>query len=411
VLNNDSVTAILLALASGHTDRAINVVATSDEIDEEERKVLWGALGEGGSRSEMARRFGDAMRSLGADRPLVNECYRVAFYAGEAWKTLSNNALFAYFGANRAGNPIDKWVHYFPIYDRHLGPFRDRPIRVLEIGVYRGGGLELLRHYLGPAAGLVGIDIDPVAVSAAGDRYPIELGDQANPDFLRRVAEAHGPFDVVIDDGGHTMQQQIVSIETLFPILNDGGTYLVEDTHTSFWKEYGPEAPDGLTFLDWARARIDDLHAYHTSTAMVLDEPWQTHLDSIHVYDSVVVFDKARREAPFSEVSGTIEFINYGREISALNLEMLATRDAALAKSAEDENRLGEELRVVRGELVDARQTAGQLHSELAQARDELAEMNASLHGSWQLLREMRRSRSWQITAPLRWVKSLLGRR
>src|SRR5450759_2907792 len=120
VLGSESVTNVLHALATGHTDRAVNVVAMSDELDEEARSVLWGALIEDQDPPAQARRFGDGLRSLGAPRHLVNECYRVSFYSGDEWKRLSGNPLFGFFTANRAGRPLDKWVHYFPIYDRHL---------------------------------------------------------------------------------------------------------------------------------------------------------------------------------------------------------------------------------------------------------------------------------------------------
>ena len=291
MLGSDDITNVLHALATGFPDRAVNIVAMSDEINEEERAVLWGALTRDEDPSKQARHFGDAMRSLGAERQFVNECYRVAFYAGDDWKALSTNPLYSFFTANRAGYPLDKWVHYFPIYDRHLAHYRGLPVRVLEIGVYRGGGLALLRHYLGPDAKLVGIDIDEAARNAARD-YEVELGDQADPEFLRRVSEKHGPFDIVIDDGGHTMVQQVTSVETLFPLLRDEGTYLVEDCHTSYWTEYADQGPEGPTFIEWAKVRIDDLNAYHYSKSEQLRAPWQTCLDGLHIYDSVVVLTK-----------------------------------------------------------------------------------------------------------------------
>lgn len=423
MLGSEAVTNVLHALATGFPDRAVNVVAMSDEINEDERAVLWGALTKDQDRSAQARHFGDALRSLGAERQFVNECYRVAFYAGDAWKALSSNPLFAFFTANRSGYPLDKWVHYFPIYDRHLARYRGLPVRLLEIGVYRGGGLELLRHYLGPEAKLVGIDIDEVARAAARG-YEVEIGDQADPDFLRRVAEKHGPFDIVIDDGGHTMRQQIVSVETLFPLLKDEGTYLVEDCHTSYWPEYADQGPEGQTFIEWVKARIDDLNAYHYSRSEHLASPWQTCVDGIHVYDSVVVVTKTRHAAPFSELSGNSEFINYPRQMGAIHLEMLATRDAAITRAADLEaeaadlrvraeaeaERSQEELRLLRGELAGVPSDLVNMRSDLERLREENAQTCSDLLGSWEIIREMRRSKSWKLTAPIRRLKSLLTR-
>ena len=63
--------------------------------------------------------------------------------------------------ATHAGHVVNKWKHYFEIYDRHLSRFRDREITVLEIGVAGGGSLEIWRKYFGPKAKIVGLDINP----------------------------------------------------------------------------------------------------------------------------------------------------------------------------------------------------------------------------------------------------------
>ena len=431
MLTGDSLAIVLHAIATDYVDRAVNVVAMSDELDETERGVLWGALTEPGDRADRARRFGDALRSLEAPRSLVNEAYRTAFYSSHHWKALATNPLFAYFMANQGGTVLDKWAHYFPIYDRHLARFRGTRVRLLEIGVYRGGGLEMLRHYLGDDAQLVGIDIDPTVSSSLADRYPIEIGDQADPEFLTAVAERHGPFDIVIDDGGHTMRQQIVSVETLFPVVADGGVYLVEDVHTSYWAEFAdPSAPTG-TFVSWAKDRLDDLNAHHFSLDASLSVPWQTELAAIHAYDSVIVLDKTRSPAPFSESTGTSDYIFTNRDSINVQVELLATRDEALRvareasqlvaqadeRLSESESELvaqgeawGDELRILRAELADSNQRAARLRVDLDHLREELDETNSKLFGSWGIIQDMRRSRSWRITAPIRGIRSIFRR-
>jgi hypothetical protein len=416
VLSSSSVTNILYSIATGYTDRAVELLATSEEISDDEREFLTRAMVADDDCTAQARGLGDALRSLGAERHLSNECYRVAFYAGDDWKALSSNPLYAFFVANRGGTPLDKWVHYFEIYDRHLASYRGRPVRVLEIGVYRGGGLEMLRHYLGPDAHLVGIDIDEVALAAARG-YEVELGDQADPEFLRCVSEKHGPFDIIIDDGGHTMLQQIASVETLFPLLNEEGTYLVEDCHTSYWPAYADQGPDGQTFIEWVKDRIDDLNAYHHSQLQEFTSPWQTCLDGLHIYDSVVVLSKRRRAAPFSELTGTKEFINYDRDTGALHLELLATRDAAVARVAKadaDIARVADiesEAASLRADLEADSQEFEELHADLLLVRGEYSRTHSDLLGAYQTIRELRHSSSWKLTAPLRRAKSFLVRR
>ena len=259
----------------------------------------------------------------------------------------------------------------------------------------------MLRHYLGPEAYLVGIDIDEVALAAARG-YEVELGDQADPEFLRCVSEKHGPFDIVIDDGGHTMLQQIASVETLFPLLNEEGTYLVEDCHTSYWPAYADQGPDGQTFIEWVKDRIDDLNAYHHSQLQEFISPWQTHLDGLHIYDSVAVLSKRRRAAPFSELAGTKEFINYDRDTGALHLELLATRDAAVARVAKadaDIARVADiesQAAALLADIEDLAETDSselwELHADLLQVSGEYSRTHSDLLGALQIIRELRHS-------------------
>jgi hypothetical protein len=144
----------------------------------------------------------------------------------------------------------------------------------------------------------------------------------------------------------------------------------------------------------------------------------------------------AERYAPFSEVSGTNDYINTAREASAVNVELLATRQVAMdraeeaegeaarrideaerrladaeARAHEAEEAAHDEVRILRAELVSAGQNAARARADLDLTKAELDETSSKLLGSWEILREMRRSRSWQMTAPLRRLKDILGRR
>eukprot|EP00937_MAST-01D_sp_MAST-1D-sp2_P002919 g2919.t1 len=174
--------------------------------------------------------------------------------------------------------------HAFTLaYAQYFEPLRERDLRVLEIGVRGGSSLQLWHAYF-PRATIVGLDVSmkDTDVSALGGRVVALECDQSDPAALQRVVDrVGGEFDIVIDDGGHTMQQQQVSLGFLFPHLKPGGLYVIEDLHTSkasFYERelYNPTAatstlallydlinhdrvPSG-TFLDAAQAKYVERH-------------------------------------------------------------------------------------------------------------------------------------------------------
>jgi hypothetical protein len=391
----ESLGTLLHSLATGFPDRAKNMVLTSDELTEEERGLLWELLAASDDPATQARRLGDAIRQGGTNDFFANECYRAAFYLGAGIDELRDDPLFSYFTSHRAGRVLDKWIHYFPIYTRHLSPYRGRPVRLLEIGIYRGGSLDMWQWFFGPQVTLVGIDIDVDAKAASDPRHVVEIGDQTDPDFLRRVADQHSPFDIIIDDGGHEMVQQITTAETLFPLLKDGGVYLVEDCHTSYWDSYQGGRNRAGTFMEWAKQRLDDVNGFHQPGP--IDPVWTEQLAGVHVYDSVVALDKRSRFAPFAEQVGHAEFLMYPRSAAGMYSELLATRDAARNERdmlreqlAAADHEKDEELRLLRAEVASLRPKhahlslrMARLESELNSARTALRRVRRSRAGSW----------------------------
>lgn len=122
---------------------------------------------------------------------------------------------------------------YLAAYEAILHPLRSSPIRLLEIGVLDGASLAMWEEYF-PHATVVGADINPAASRFARGRIAIEILDQSNVDRLDEVAERHGPFDVIIEDGSHIWSHQIIGIVALFPRLQPGGFYITEDLHTNY---------------------------------------------------------------------------------------------------------------------------------------------------------------------------------
>ena len=212
------------------------------------------------------------------------------------------NPLEAYFLANE-GRLIHKWMHYFDIYHHHLERFRRRPITVVELGVFHGGSLQMWKRYFGSDARIFGVDVNPACRTLEEDRIEIVIGDQADRRFLRELRQRIGPVDVVIDDGGHRMDQQVATFEELFPALVDGGVYLVEDLHTSYWEEYGGGYRAPGSFIEYAKDLVDQLHGWHSRSEALTVTERTRQIRGMHFYDSVLVLDK--ESVPEPEVRKT----------------------------------------------------------------------------------------------------------
>lgn len=215
---------------------------------------------------------------------------------------LQVNDLEAYFHAN-PGRLILKWRHYFEVYERHLAAYRGKPVTLIEFGVLHGGSLQMWRHYLGPQARIVGVDVNPACAQLAEEGIDIVIGDQADPNLHARLRQSYPTPDIVIDDGGHRPEQQITSFLQLYPALALGGLYLVEDTHTSLMPYWGGGVRREGTFLEFAKTLIDQLQAWYQGVPIEPDLITATAY-GLHFYDSLFVVEKRAIEPPRPVATG-----------------------------------------------------------------------------------------------------------
>ena len=214
------------------------------------------------------------------------------------------NDLEKYFGAN-TGNLINKWQHYFEIYDRHFARFRGTQVNVLEFGVAHGGSLLMWKDYFGAQARIFGVDNNPHCKSLECDRVEITIGDQADREFLRGLSAQLPRIDILIDDGGHTMQQQITTFEEMYARVDAHGVYLCEDLHTSYWPDWGGGYGNSDTFIEFSKRLIDQLNAWHSIDAQRMPVTELTRsAHALHFYDSVLVVEKRPGEKPSNVKTG-----------------------------------------------------------------------------------------------------------
>ena len=218
------------------------------------------------------------------------------------------NPLVKWCGAH-TGRRVHKFYGYLEVYHRHFARFRGGSPVVLEIGVSFGGSLEMWRDYFGSGCRLYGVDIDPRCKAFEDETTTILIGDQADRNFLARLRAELPRVDILIDDGGHTMEQQIATFEELYPHVADEGVYLCEDLHTSYWERFGGGYRKDGTFVEFSKHLIDRLNGWHWTNGQesaVNDFTRSAH--GMHYYDSVLVIEKRRMQPPEQIKVGELSF-------------------------------------------------------------------------------------------------------
>ena len=213
----------------------------------------------------------------------------------------TRSTLEAFFDTRTQGPGIWKWRHYFDIYHRHFNPLRQRDnLVILEIGIYSGGSLDMWRDYFGPSATIYGVDIESACRTYERPGTHVLIGDQADRTFWRRVmADGTLPApDIVIDDGGHTPEQQRVTLEELLPYIRPGGVYLCEDVHgkDNAFAAFVSGLADSLNGIEGEKSDP----ANPKRRVVVPTNGVQATIHSVHLYPYVAVIEK--RDAALPEL-------------------------------------------------------------------------------------------------------------
>lgn len=196
------------------------------------------------------------------------------------------------------GAKIHKVKHYFEAYAFHLNQFIDKPINLLEIGIGQGGSLEMWKNYF-KNGNIYGLDCKTECKNYESERVHVFIGNQANINTLEKLIKKIS-FDIIIDDGGHKMIEQLISFNILFPSLNNGGIYIVEDLCTSYWPKWdgGPVGAEN-TFIGFLKSLMDKLNMWavrdENAGRYKIDVPidrLEEIISSIHVYNGIAFIHK-----------------------------------------------------------------------------------------------------------------------
>lgn len=188
------------------------------------------------------------------------------------------NELAKKYGTDKSSeihNYCDKYVKYLP-FERYDN------LNILEIGVLDGKSLLTWKEFF-YRSNILGIDINPDCKQYEENRINVEIGSQADGNFLSRLCQQYGPFDMILDDGSHMNEHVIYSFQHLWNCVKSGGVYIVEDVGTSYWDEWGGGLLRENTSMEFFKKLSDDinfrgLQNFDTINVHARREDWLTKL-------------------------------------------------------------------------------------------------------------------------------------
>lgn len=190
----------------------------------------------------------------------------------------------------------DKWIHYFDIYDQYFTKFRDKSPTMVEVGIFDGGSIEAWVEYFGEGATVIGIDNQCRIDEVEGAK--LYLGDQSSPEFWDNFLQEVPKIDCFVDDGSHIMNHQILTFLKVWPHISEGGVYICEDTHTSYWPSHDGELLKKGTFIEFMKEMVDGLQSRWIPNRSPVTEAEQ-YIDTIGFigfHQSMVVLTKNKKE-------------------------------------------------------------------------------------------------------------------
>ena len=187
---------------------------------------------------------------------------------------------------------------YFDIYDELFQKYRGKKITFVEIGVKWGGSLLMWRKYFGKEARIIGIDLYPETKKMEKYGFEIFIGDQSSEKFWNNFFSSVGKIDILLDDGGHTNENQIVTLNNVISNINDDGLIVTEDTAASFSEKHFN--PSKYSFINYSKFLIDDLYAKSEDKlklkGVIKKRSLNNSIYAIKFFNSIVAFFVDKRK-------------------------------------------------------------------------------------------------------------------
>jgi hypothetical protein len=196
----------------------------------------------------------------------------------------------------------DKWnLHWYTQhYAKHFAHLKNKKINILEIGVggddnplLGGNSVRMWKSYFSKA-NIFAIDLYDKSIHEE-PRIKIFRGDQSDEAFLKNVASQIGEIDIILDDGSHVNEHVIITFKTLFPLLKKGGIYVIEDTQTSYWRDFGGDNVNfnnPATMMSFFKSLTDSLNHAEFRIPDYTPSYYDLNINAIHFYRNLIVVYK-----------------------------------------------------------------------------------------------------------------------
>ncbi len=307
-----------------------------------------------------------------------------------------------------SGKVSDKWGIYLVEYGRVFEEYRDEPIRLLEIGVQNGGSLEIWSKFFVNAQKFVGCDINTECARLVYEdpRVAVVVGD-ANSDAVQSIVVQHAnEYDVIIDDGSHSSSDIVKSFARYFPLMADGGVFVAEDLHCSYWAEFEGGLFDPFSSIaffkrlsdivnheHWgiAKSRSELLRGFFIKYDFQIDEDVLTHIHSIEFINSMCVI---RKKTP---------------KVNTLGARFMAGLDetivpGGIAQQSSSSPTPSQVTNAWTARMIPPDEDVLRLERSLVDRNEQISLLTASIDEILASRDEILASTSWQITEPLRFV-------
>jgi len=157
-----------------------------------------------------------------------------------------------------------KWSIYFDQYEEKFSDYKKLPIKLFEIGIENGGSLEIYSKYFSNAELILGCDINKSCEKLEYKESNIKtiIGDIKDNKIKNEIIR-YSKFDIIIDDGSHSSIDTVIAFCNYFEHLKDGGLFVVEDLHCSYWEKWGGGIFYPISSINFFKKLVDIINYEH----------------------------------------------------------------------------------------------------------------------------------------------------